>query len=344
VIKTDTKRDPKNIHATFSFNPWQWHYSWIAQARTPTKHELHIFVLAGEKQKANYIVVCELSSTLFSLVMQKKTADGANAGIYPLLSNEWYLSAFISSSNESKMREEEKASRLRAGTKRKAPQFGKDRAPLLQGGSSQLSVSAPKRQACTPATLATLPDTLSPIANSLASIRPVVASTSLLNDVNSCITQDEDDKIAENLILRIQLLEARKQVIAQKLTQSHPISTGQQVLPPFNPLPAVSALASSLAPLPKSDYLLPNSYPPAAAPAETKQEAGGESHYLLPTPWPSSYPPVATPAETKQEAGGESHYLLPTPWPSSYPPAAMSMPPISRSCARYANLKLEEVC
>jgi hypothetical protein len=75
VLKSHTDPTSSRVSTTFSFNYRNqgWHYAWQAQSRQNTKHELHVFILAGSKHSAYFTCVCELTSPTFDIHCRRKT-------------------------------------------------------------------------------------------------------------------------------------------------------------------------------------------------------------------------------------------------------------------------------
>jgi hypothetical protein len=74
VLKSHIDPTSSRVSTTFSFNYRNqgWHYAWQAQSRQNTKHELHVFILAGSKHSAYFTCVCELTSPTFDVHCRRK--------------------------------------------------------------------------------------------------------------------------------------------------------------------------------------------------------------------------------------------------------------------------------
>jgi hypothetical protein len=75
IIASNPIPNTTKVHTTFSFNYKNqgWLYPWKAQSRPNTKHELHIFILAGSKQLPLCTCICSLSSPAFHIHCRQKS-------------------------------------------------------------------------------------------------------------------------------------------------------------------------------------------------------------------------------------------------------------------------------
>jgi hypothetical protein len=75
VIKSSIDHSLNEVNMHFSFNKGNqgWHYAWQSHRMTrATKHELHIFILAGSKHTSFFTCVCDLSSPAFDIHCRRK--------------------------------------------------------------------------------------------------------------------------------------------------------------------------------------------------------------------------------------------------------------------------------
>jgi hypothetical protein len=75
VLSSSVDQDQKQVRTVFSFNKGNqgWHYAWQSHRKThATQHELHIFILAGSKHSSFFTCVCELSSPEFDIHCRRK--------------------------------------------------------------------------------------------------------------------------------------------------------------------------------------------------------------------------------------------------------------------------------
>jgi hypothetical protein len=82
VLKSSVNTDASKVETAFSFNKGNqgWHYAWQSHRMTrATKHELHIFILAGTKGSIMFTCVCELSSPAFDIHCRRKRTSPTKA-------------------------------------------------------------------------------------------------------------------------------------------------------------------------------------------------------------------------------------------------------------------------
>jgi hypothetical protein len=82
VMQSNIDGDKGQVRTLFSFNKGNqgWHYAWQSHRMTrATQHELHIFILAGSKNSSFFTCVCELSSPPFDIHCRRKRTSPTKA-------------------------------------------------------------------------------------------------------------------------------------------------------------------------------------------------------------------------------------------------------------------------
>jgi hypothetical protein len=247
--------DSNCVSTFFSFNKGNqgWHYAWQSHRMTrATKHELHIFILAGAKNSNVFTCVCELSSPAFDIHCRRKRNNPVKAAAS--LNNLMNLQA--------PQMQMPVAPPAMAGIKR-------DASEMMSSGSEQKERSvSPKRQMAELTKQRYVMDHIMPsntvatspggIYRSLQSRKPIASITSAL-PVWQPPVQAASDK-CHDIMFRIQQLETwRQQLVMQQ---------GElKKLPSFTPSPtSVDAQVATM--------------PPPAAPPSAAPPAAGHSDAL----------------------------------------------------------------